>query len=511
MDGSDRLRGRLAKIAEHSAELIEIVDRSHRWIFVNEAMAQACGAPARELLGKSHAALGLGDALIARVRALHQEVFESGEERRHTFTLPNPEGGASRRFEARLVPLVEADGRIGALISYGREVTGERALARKLEETQRLESLGLLAGGIAHDFNNLLTSILGTAAVARRSKDRSAIDEALAQIEASCIQAAGLCRQMLAHAGRERSAREPLDLAEVLAKTHELIAPSLPADLTFVFDIEADLPTVVGDQAQLQQVLMNLLLNAAEASEGHGQVRVRARQVDGASVDWSDARVRPERADGALVMLTVEDRGRGMDEETLSRIFEPFFTTKASGRGLGLAATLGILESHGAGVAVQSAPGEGTRFRLSFEASGACSRPAPAAPKPARTPQRILVVDDERGVRRVIAGMCSSLGHEVVSCASAAEALAADEIADPPFDLVVLDLTMPRMGGTKTLERLRATRPSLPAILMSGYSEPEIAERVRAPATAFLQKPFRFGDLERALAEVLNAEGSVGE
>jgi two-component system cell cycle sensor histidine kinase/response regulator CckA len=503
-DADDRLAGRFERIVQECPDIIGVIDREFRHVFVNRAVERTAGIAAADFLGKTHDELGLPSELVARFQAVYAEVFETGVEGRKTFEYPSPDGTV-RYYESRVVPLVEEDGRVDLLLSYGRDVTEERAqqaLSKKLQETQRLESLGLLAGGIAHDFNNLLASILGTAAVARKARDPGSIEEALEQIEASCMQAADLCRQMLAYAGRGQSRREPLDIDEVLRMTHELVAPSVSKDLAFEIDVADGLPTVEGDRSQLQQVLMNLLLNAADASDESGRVTIRVRAVDGAAIDWSDAYRAPDLVEGPLVELTVRDRGQGMDADTLARIFEPFFTTKFTGRGLGLAATLGILETHRAGLFVESAPGEGTCFRLYFRACREPSRPGPAAPEHASGPLRILLVDDEELVRRATGNMLGLLGHEVTGRADAADALATHASADPPFDLVVLDLTMPGMDGAEALERLRAKNPALPVILMSGYSKADVATHVAEPATAFLQKPFRLADLERALASV---------
>ncbi len=495
------------RIVQESPDIIAMIDRDFRHAFVNRAVENASGMTVDDFMGRSHDELGLPAEMVERFQSVYRDVFATGEEGRKVFEFPSPDG-TLHYYESRVVPLLEPDGSVKVLLSYARDITEEHtrhALETKLLETQRLESLGLLAGGIAHDFNNLLASIMGTAAVARRRRsDPRAIDESLEQIEQSCLHAAELCRQMLAYAGRGRMAHEPLDLAEVIRETHELLSTSVSKDVAFSFDLPAEVPSVLGDRSQLQQVMMNLLLNGAEATQGDGHVTASARAILSDMVDWSEAILAPEPLNGELVELSVTDDGSGMDAETLERIFEPFFTTKFTGRGLGLAATLGILKNHGGGLIVRSEPGEGTTFQLYFRTTRDTAQPSAPPPRPSSAgPLRVLVIDDEAAVRDATAKMFEVLGHTVTAFADAIEALDAHASADPPPELVVLDLTMPGMDGPTAYAELRERSDTLPVILMSGYSEEDVADLLAHPATAFLHKPFRFGDLERALSEAV--------
>ncbi|MAC29096.1 MAG: hypothetical protein CMN31_24745 [Sandaracinus sp.] len=502
-------------IVQESPDIIAMIDRDLRHRFVNRAVEAASGLSVADFEGKSHDEMGMPDDLVRYFQSVYREVFATGQEGRKVFEFPDEKGGV-RTYESRVVPLLEPDGSIEVLLSYARDVTEQKAneetrlgLERKLQETQRLESLGLLAGGIAHDFNNLLTSILGTASLARAQLKGSAqartAGESLAQIELTCVKASDLCAQMLAYAGRGRSITEPLDLGALLQETRELLGASVSKDVEFELDLPQSVAAVEVDRAQMQQVAMNLLLNAAESMSGRGTVRVAVSEVEGSEVDWGGAVLAPEPADGRLVQVAVRDRGVGMDEATLARIFEPFFTTKFAGRGLGLAATLGILRQHGGGLAVTSEPGAGTTFRLFFHASERPSQPGHARvsePTP-MTPARVLLVDDEETVRGAAGRMLEALGHTVVGVGDGVEALARYDAANGDFDLLVLDLTMPGMDGIATLERFRQRAPALPVVLMSGYTEEDVRGRLRDERTAFLHKPFRFEQLEGALRSAM--------
>jgi len=310
---------------------------------------------------------------------------------------------------------------------------------------------------------------------------------------------------MLAYAGLGTSVTEAVDLSELLRETRELLGASVSKDIAFELELPAEEPAVEADRTQLQQVLMNLLLNGAEAMSGSGTVAVTLREIDGSSVDWDDVVLAPSETAGRLFELRVRDGGAGMDSATLGRIFEPFFTTKFTGRGLGLAATLGILRQHGGGLSVESEPGKGTTFRLYFVPTDHQRLAArPSSPDvTAAEPCRVLLVDDEEEVRRAAKHMLEALGHEVGVAAEGIEALAHYDAAKGAFDVVLLDLTMPGMDGIATLEQFRERAPDLPVVLMSGYTEEDVRGRLRDDRTTFLPKPFRFERLREAVGAAL--------
>jgi len=501
-------------IVEESPDIIAMIDRQFRHVYVNRAITPATGMTPADFEGKDHRDLGMPEELIAYFQGVYRRVFETGQEGAKEFEFPKPDG-ETRCYSSRVVPLFEPDGRCEVVLSYARDVTERKhaetaklALERKIQETQRLESLGLLAGGIAHDFNNILMSILGTVSLARVSRlSGGALDDAWHQIESGSMRAADLCRQMLAYAGRGPVLKENVDLGRSLRETAQLLASSSPMNARVELDLDPSLPPVLVDRGQLQQVTMNLLLNALEAlPERSGSVRVRGRMVSAAEVP-SDAILRPEPAAGPFVAIEVHDQGSGMDEATLARIFDPFFTTKFTGRGLGLAATRGIVSGHGGGLHVTSRSGEGTIFTLYLQpAEGEAVTGPVSSDRSPGSSVRVLVVDDEKPVRDVMTKLLEAAGHQVLVASDGHEGLRVfDAEREGGVDVALVDLTLPGIDGIETLTRLRARAPGLPAVLMSGFSAEDVARRIAVDErTRFLQKPFRFEQLVEVLSAALD-------
>jgi len=375
------------------------------------------------------------------------------------------------------------------------------ALERKLLESQKLESLGVLAGGIAHDFNNLLTAIMGNASLARLELGAgSPIQKNLRQIETTSLRAAELCQQMLAYSGRSRFVVERLDLSALVEGAAPLLQFSLGRHASFRLELPRGLPPVMGDATQLRQIVMNLVMNASEAmGEKAGEITL-ATGVCTADRDFLAATVNGgDLPAGEYLFLRVEDQGCGMSAETLARIFDPFFTTKFAGRGLGLAAVLGIVRSHEGALQVTSVPGRGTTFTLLLPPTDGTAVTAPDSPgtvTPWQHSGTVLVADDEDEVRQIASDILEKLGFTVVSATDGHEAVQAFEREPSRFDLVLLDLTMPGVSGVEALRRMRGRRPDLPALMMSGYAETEAEARLAGLTSArFLQKPFTVASL----------------
>jgi CheY-like chemotaxis protein len=380
-------------------------------------------------------------------------------------------------------------------------------------QTQKLESLGVLAGGIAHDFNNLLVSMLGNVdlALARTNPDSEG-RPFLLKIDAAAQRAAELANQMLSYSGRGRFVVEPIDLSRLVEETGQLLSTAVSKRAAVRYDLKRDLPPIEADATQLRQVVMNLLTNASDAlGEQDGVITVRTGVAelghDALAEHWLDESL----TEGRYVWLEVADTGCGMDAETRKRIFDPFFTTKQSGRGLGLAATLGIVRGHRGGLHVDSAPGEGTVFRLAFPAPGLAAAPAaanpPAAPGTfAARPEGqgvVLVADDEPEVLEVVRTMLESAGYGVLPANDGVEAVAIFRARREEIVAVVLDLTMPRMNGEETLLALRRIEPGLRVVISSGYSGQDTIHRVLdGDRTAFIQKPYRTQALIDAVRSV---------
>ncbi|RMG16522.1 MAG: PAS domain-containing hybrid sensor histidine kinase/response regulator [Planctomycetota bacterium] len=427
----------------------------------------------------------------------------------HTHILRDPVSGEPTHYHGYVIDITA---RVQA------EETN-RSLREQLLRTQKLESLGLLAGGLAHDFNNILMGILGHANVARHALEKQeapdpTLLEACEQIEALSRQAGDFCKQLLAYSGQGRLERRPLDLGELVRETAAMLGVALPKAARLELELADSVPPVEGDRVQLQQVLMNLVTNAAEAlRRGKGTVRIAVDRVELSLADTEglvlgSAGLEP----GPAVRLCVEDDGVGMNAETRARLFDPFFSTKFTGRGLGLAAVLGIVRSHGGGLRVDSRPGAGTRFSLYFPPAGATPAPV-AVPRPPELRAdggRVLVVDDEPVVRRVARSMLEILGFEVLEAVDGEEALGFLAGACDDLRLVVLDATMPGLSGLEVLERLRERCPELPVVLNSGFNEAgfEVLAGCEGPVH-FLQKPYTLEELSAVLDELLGPAPSA--
>ena len=378
----------------------------------------------------------------------------------------------------------------------------------KLLHAQKLESLGVLSGGVAHDFNNLLVGILGNAGLALQDlAEDSPVRQTIRDIETSALRAAELTRQLLAYAGKGQFLVQPVQVSQLIDEMGHLLGTAVHRAARLVFEFGDGVPVVNGDPVQLRQVVLNLVTNAAEAiGIGSGTITVRTGQMDATREYLADAQLGPGLAEGPFVFLEVEDDGHGMHPATLARIFDPFFTTKFTGRGLGLAAVLGIVRSHKGAIKVTSAPGRGTRVRILLPLSDA-ARVATAAPaaQPSEAPQRggtVLIVDDEDTVRRVACRILEHAGFTVRTATGGVEAMRSLREAPGSVDLVLLDMTMPDMSGAQTLQELQRIRPGIRVVLSSGYSQEETTVPTDQ-VSAFIQKPYRPADLVAAIRRAL--------
>jgi len=382
-------------------------------------------------------------------------------------------------------------------------------LEEKLRQTAKLESLGILAGGVAHDFNNLLTGILGNASLAlEEAAPGSNIAELLRSVIYAGECAAALAEQVLAYSGRGRFRREQVNLSALVSDTLTLIASALGGAIRLNLSISPALPPVEADPSQLQQIIMNLAINAAEAMDNKGEVSVRTgtAELDGLRHP-NDVLPGTAVPAGRYVFLEVRDAGGGMDPATLQQIFDPFFTTKSAGRGLGLAAVLGIVRSHRGAIRVTSSTARGATFAVYLPTSE--STPAgsePGAPHADSYGRIVLVVDDEQYVRETVRRTLEAAGYTVVCAAGSSEAIHLIQSLGSQIELAIVDLTMPGEGGDEVVRRLRHHNPKLKVIASSGYAEPEVKEKFGALMDLFLPKPYRSDRLCEIVAEALRYE-----
>lgn len=389
------------------------------------------------------------------------------------------------------------------------DITSERRLRSGLLESQKFESLGVLAGGIAHDFNNLLMPILGHASLAQKElPTESPVGDRLQQIEEAAMRASDLTQQMLAFAGKGRFVVTQLDLNTVVEEMGHLLSTAISKKAVLNRHLADGLPPIETDETQLRQVIMNLITNASDAlGEDSGTITLRTGAVDAGQSSGTDSLPEGLTA-GVHVYLEVSDTGIGMDQDTQTKMFDPFFTTKSVGRGLGLAAVQGIVRGHGGAIEVHSSPGTGTTITAYFRASERRAEDTARSADDLRDGWRgsgtILIVDDEDSVRSVARSMLESSGYAVLTASDGVEGIETFRAHSAEIVAVLLDMTMPRKGGAEVLPELLRTKPGVPVLLMSGYSEQEATSRFAGEGLAgFIQKPYRLDDLIKKLREIL--------
>jgi len=386
-----------------------------------------------------------------------------------------------------------------------------QAKTQELLQSQKLESMGLLAGGIAHDFNNLLGAILGNLGLAQMEISPMAPARArLETIEALVVRASDLARQMLAYSGRGKFQLKTLNLNDLVREMTHLLGISISKKAVIRYGLDLGLPSIEADPTQLQQVVMNLVINASDAiGERSGVITIGTHSVRLDEEALGRGYAGQKLAAGHYVCLQVADNGAGMTPEIMNRIFDPFFTTKFTGRGLGLAAIQGIVRGHHGGIQVQSEPGRGTTFRIIF--------PATSLPVDAEVPKElaaayqgagtVLVVDDEESIRAMAMGILGHIGFRALQAEDGLEALKLLRRHSPEISLVIMDLTMPHLDGEETYRALRQEGFTTPVILSSGFNEMEAVNRFMGKGLAgFLQKPYRAADLVKLVRSVLDRD-----
>jgi len=486
------------------------------FLAVNEPFARACGYPAAEILGGTdrdvwpleHAKRYMSDDL---------RVIERGEQ----FFVEEPiiDAGGVKWFETYKTPIRDARGVVVGTVGLARDITERKRaeeqrqfLERRMQETQKLESLGVLAGGIAHDFNNLLVGVLANAELAlsalERSPDAVVVRDRLEDVRSAAHHAAELTNQMLAYSGRGRFDIRPISLTAIVREMSQLLGASISKKARVSYELSPDLPAVQADVTQMRQVIMNLITNASDALEdrvGSIQVRTGTQRADDSLRDlYGPAPLAP----GNYAYVEVTDDGCGMNQETRTRLFEPFFTTRFTGRGLGLSAVQGIVRGHSGGITMRTALGAGTTIKVLLPCS---DREVTSPPQPWSEAAEewsgsglSLLVDDDARVRTVTEHLLRSLGFDVCACGTGLEAIREFERRAAEIRVVVLDVTMPDLNGEQVLKELRRLRRDVPVLLCSGYSQEELSQRFSAEdMAAFLQKPYRFDAFKGCLRDLL--------
>jgi PAS domain S-box-containing protein len=499
-------------LAETASDGIVTIDESSTIRFANSAAAEMFGYSVQELAGSPLTRL-MPERLRDQYRAAMSRYVATGEKGLSWQAIPV----TGEHRDGHEMPLEVSFGeyRQGSkhlFVGVMRDVTQRKLTDNQLRQSAKLESLGVLAGGIAHDFNNLLTGILGNVSLALDGLPADDPAKSLLQnaIEAS-ERAAHLTKQLLAYAGKGRFVIEPIDVSNVVGQISTLLHSFIPKNVVLRLNLEQPLPLVEADVAQIQQLIMNLVINAAEAipAERQGVVLITTKSVD------VDARYVAQTLSGQglppgrYIAVNVHDNGTGMDEATLGKIFDPFFTTKFTGRGLGLAAALGIVEGHKGGLRVFSTPGQGTTFRILLPVTARTPRlVGPAESRKGSTAKgAVLVVDDEPVVRKTAVSSLERYGYTAPTAENGRQGVEAFQRLHKQLVAVILDMTMPVMDGEEALAEIRRIDPSVPVILSSGFNEVEAIRRFTGKGLAgFIQKPYTAAVLAQKLEAVLRAK-----
>jgi signal transduction histidine kinase/ActR/RegA family two-component response regulator len=399
--------------------------------------------------------------------------------------------------EGKVIPvMVSAQGSPDSFILLALNLSERRELESRLLRAQKLESLGLIGGGVAHDFNNLLATIMGNASMSLEalSRDHPAY-RPLSEVLVATRRATDLTQQMLAYCGRAQVQVEPMDLSALVREIGSLLETTISKKISLRFDLAIGLPCIDADAGQIQQVVMNLVINASDAiGENPGEIVVTTGVVDSADM-------------GRCVCFEVRDTGCGMSEEIQAQVFNPFFTTKAEGRGLGLSAVQGIVRNHRGVLKVESEPGRGTMFQVLFPASASRLKVRSRAPEPraeVRGSETVLVADDDESIRRMTRAALERFGYRVLLAANGEEAVDVFRKNKDDIAVVLLDWAMPVMNGDEALRSILAEDPSARVVLTSGYAETETLSRGDGSAMAdFIQKPYTTTQLAEKLREAI--------
>ncbi|MGZ8798299.1 MAG: ATP-binding protein [Thermoanaerobaculia bacterium] len=487
---SEEAHRRLSTVVEQASELIGITDAQGVIEYVNPAFERVTGYTRDEALGQTPRLLKSGKQDAAFYKTLWS-VITAGSVW-HGHFINRRKDGSHYEEEATISPVRDNDGTITKFVAIKRDVTAEVALGDQLRHAQKIEAIGTLAGGVAHDFNNLLQAMLSIVQVLKRkSAELPRHVEHLKQLELTIRRGAGLTRQLLLFARRETAKREDLDLNQILRDLLAFLRRVVRANIRLTVE-PANVPFwISADRGQIEQVIMNLAVNAIDAMPEGGALSIAAGRDEHAA--W----------------LKVSDTGTGIPETIRDRIFEPFFTTKEAGKGtgLGLSVVHGIIAAHGGRIDVECPAEGGTTFRVEFPLQNRAAALPAAAPSEEDIPngrgERVLLVEDEQAAREGLSAILEMLGYSVVAVGTGEEAVGMDE-QQLPFSVVLTDFMLPGIPGIEVVRRLRERWPDMKAILMSGYAAPGVIDAaVAANEFRFLQKPFDMAELARTLRTVL--------
>lgn len=504
---------RLRLFVEHAPAAIAMFDREMRYLLFSRRWVRDYRLKDRDISGRSH--YEVFPDLPQRWRDAYRRCLEGAHESCEEDRFERAGGGLDWvRWSAH--PWSDGSGAIGGIIIFSEIITEQRlakeALAQseeRLRQAQKMEAVGQLAGGVAHDFNNMLTAITGYSELilGRLPRDHE-ITRQIQQIRRAADRATSLTRQLLAFSRKQGLQPRVFDLNEVVTEAHGMLRRLIGEDIEIAYNTYPDLGLVRADPCQVEQVVINLAVNARDAMPTGGTLTIETSNVE---LDATCAQSHPDVAPGRYVLVAVTDTGTGMDAATLSRIFEPFYTTKDKGKGtgLGLSTVHGIVKQSGGHISVSSELGRGSTFKVYLPRVQALPERVPCTSSQRALARRgaetILVVEDDEFVREIISEVLNNCGYEVMIATRGMEAIQLVEQHRGPIHLLLTDVVLPQMSGPQIAERVTAIRPEIRVLFMSGYPEEAIVHRrVLDPGTAFVHKPFTSGALAREVRAMLD-------
>ncbi len=492
---------RYRAVAEASQDLISEMDAEGQLLYMSPTCKSVLGYEPDDLVGTSPFALMHPDDSERAVSVFRESIENRAPQTNRPYRVRHRDG-SWRWLDGSGFPYETASGEVHFIAVYRdiseqrQEENERRKLEQQVQQAQKLESLGIMAGGIAHDFNNLLTPILGGTTLALMDLPRDAVARSrIRMIQKAAHRAAALTNQMLAYAGQESLSMEVVDLSKLVREMSQLLESGVSQKAEVVYELRNDVLPVEADAAQLSQVVMNLITNASESmGDGSGRISIRTGVVEVDRATLSNAIAGNDLHEGTYAYFEVEDTGCGMNAEIRARIFDPFYTTRFTGRGLGLAAVLGIVRSHDGAIELDSVPGVGTRFRVMLPRSHrSAPRPLPASSdiENWKGSGTILVVDDDDGVRDLTQNTLERAGLRVLLAEDGREAISIFRAHADEIGAVLLDRTMPGSSGVEVFDQLRRIRSDAKIVLVSGYSEESLSQQFAGRDLAgFLHKPF---------------------
>ncbi len=498
-----------ADLFEHAPDIYLTIDRRQTIVGCNKTGASMLGYPQSEILGRPFESLFV-DESNGRLAEKVEQMFSEGRGLRDVEERMRTQNGKPLFVNLNSSLVFDEEGAIVNARIVARDITERKMMEGALQHAQKIDSIGNLAGGIAHDFNNILSAILGSASIMRRRlTEKAKLYKYVEIIESSARRGSSLTRQLLTFARKTEYIVKPVNINDLIRDTLHLFQRSVTREIVVRTSFTEEGAVTNGDDGQLQQAILNLLLNARDAMPDGGRLTISTR------ITVADARTASQFSSvkpGSFVQINVTDTGQGINQEIQSRIFEPFFTTKDHGTGLGLSVVYGVVQSHGGFVNMESAPGAGTTFSVFLPRISATAQSS-RMERPQRVPrgrEHILIIDDEVSVCEIARDMLTSLGYTVYTVHDGKAGVEFYQTRQASIDLILLDINMPVMGGKDAFEQLRTINAGLRIIIVTGYGKAVVETSTFSSAVnGFMQKPFQLETLALTVRSVLDQHTSV--